>query len=168
MEDKFEHDRKQGGAYADAILTDEDLLKQYKLANYLIADINIKLEIETNQLTTIQQLYESHAINIDSDDTKTQKSAYDFACAECHYLEQQLLMEEVAELSEKIVSQAQQNNAAIVFPGRSLIACAAYIERNYPNVKLIKMPLSGVAKKAILTDSDLVNKTFNYVNNFLN
>ncbi|KEI72871.1 hypothetical protein [Endozoicomonas elysicola] len=70
---------------------------------------------------------------------------YDSVSAAYHTKEQRKLFFELSQISEMLVRQAREKrDGVLVFPGRSLIACADYIEEKYPDIKVIKIPLSQV------------------------
>ena len=167
LEDTFQTAKKQGGAYANAIFSNKELLKQYTTQKHSLEKTTRYLEIETQQIKKIAELYEGYIVNIDKDDTANQEIAYKSACAECYYLEQEILMIEVAKLAEEIVAIAKKNNSAIVLPGRSLIACAAYIEKNHPDIKVIKIPLSAAGRQINLTNIEAVSKVYSYIDKHL-
>lgn len=73
-------------------------------------------------------------------------SAIKSVAADYHREQQNRLLGEVIQLSELLVRQANESDAVLVFPGRSLIACAAYIEKKYPDIRVIKVPLSSAGR----------------------
>ena len=56
--------------------------------------------------------------------------------------DQDRILNELIEISEHLVKIAKEKNAIIVLPGRSLVACAYYIEKKFPETKVICMPMS--------------------------
>jgi hypoxanthine phosphoribosyltransferase len=78
------------------------------------------------------------------------------------------LMQEIQEVSKKIVEAAQKNNAVPVFIGRSPIAFAAYIKKYYEDMQAITIPLSGVSfmNTETITETEL-NRISAYLNKYL-
>ena len=82
-------------------------------------------------------------------------SAIKSVAADYHREQQNRLMAEVVQLSELLVREANASNKVLVFPGRSLIACAAYIEKKYPEISVIKIPISSVGEYGRLARAGL-------------
>lgn len=87
-------------------------------------------------------------------------SAINSVAADYHREQQNRLLAEVVQLSELLVQEANASNKVLVFPGRSLIACAAYIEKKYPEISVIKVPISSVGKYERLARAGLASDRF--------
>ncbi|USE37298.1 hypothetical protein [Endozoicomonas sp. SCSIO W0465] len=120
------------------------------------ADAEYLCQVKANQ--AIRQLF----WQLDTERFKNEGevlAAIKNVAADYHREQQNRLLTEVVQLSELLVREARMSNKVLVFPGRSLIACAAYIEKKYPEISVVKVPISSVGHFDNLSRAGLTSNT---------
>jgi hypothetical protein len=119
----------------------QELQTDFKLANLCIFHVASDIKARNHHLQKMEEIYKQNINESYENSHEVFQAVYQLAEIQI----QNELMQEIQEVSEKIVAAAQKNNAVPVFIGRSPIAFAAYIKKHYEDMQVITIPLSGLS-----------------------